>query len=64
MKALISPEEIVYLNDGTEGIRIAQVESDENIFDIAPPLYWIDCPEDCNANEWYYKDGNFLKIQF
>jgi hypothetical protein len=37
--------------------RVAQVETDENVFEVAPPLFWVNCPEDCKADQWYYKDG-------
>jgi hypothetical protein len=37
--------------------RIAEVKPDDNSFDVAPPLYWIDCPENCRPESWYYKDG-------
>lgn len=73
MKALISPNEVftyfwvtswrqvndIWLpesSDSIEGcVRIAEVEEIE--FEVATPLFWVDCPEDCNANNWYYKDG-------
>jgi len=35
--------------------RVAQVQ--EQGFDVAAPLFWIDCPNDCVPDEWYYKDG-------
>ena len=47
MKALISPQEII-LN----GYRIAEVATNE--FPIALPLYWIDCPDNCDAGTWYF----------
>lgn len=37
--------------------RVAQVEPDNKIFEVAQPLFWFDCPEDCVENFWYYKDG-------
>lgn len=46
--------------DGTQ--RVAQVAQSENIFEVADPLYWIDCPDDCVADVWAYKDGSFVKI--
>lgn len=68
MKALISPEEIYtasYITawiDGEpqyESIEGCQrvVEVAENTFEVAEPLYWMDCPDDCVADQWYYKDG-------
>lgn len=49
MKALISPLEPV-----NNGVRIAQVEPDDKIFEVAEPLYWIICPDDCNTDNWYF----------
>lgn len=40
--------------------RIAQVELDENIFDVALGLQWVSCPEDCTA-EWSYSNGHFTR---
>jgi len=48
MKALISP---------LENNRIAQVS--EQSFEVAPPLYWVDCPMDCVADQWAFIDGTF-----
>jgi hypothetical protein len=51
--ALISPEEKKYKYDGTLlGQRIAEVS---NIaFEIAPPLFWIECDDDVIADNFYY----------
>lgn len=37
--------------------RVAEVEPDNAIFEVALPLHWINCPNDCVADQWYYKDG-------
>jgi hypothetical protein len=37
--------------------RVAQVEPDNKIFSVAEPLYWVECPDNCLADRWYYKDG-------
>lgn len=50
MKALISPE---------ENNRILEVRTNDSIFPIAVPLYWIDCPEDITT-EWTYNGNNFI----
>jgi hypothetical protein len=68
MKALISPNESFNLTwisgwDGDTPIRseildcqrVAEVEP--QAFEVAPPLHWVDCPEDCVADQWYFKDG-------
>lgn len=54
MKALISPNEIVDLPDGSKGQRVAQVEPDSQTFPVAEPLYWMDCTDDVVADSWYY----------
>jgi len=47
-----------------ECIRIAEVELNDNTFPVAPPLEWVDCPDECKADEWYCKDGQvFIKQQ-
>jgi hypothetical protein len=56
MKALISPKELVALDDGGQGCRVAQVS--ENAFDVAPPLFWVDCPSECLADAWYFDAGD------
>jgi hypothetical protein len=52
MKALISPEEKVALGSDGDGVRIAQVEQVE--FEVAHPLFWVDCPSECTAENWYF----------
>lgn len=42
--------------------RIAEVKPDDQVFEVAAPLYWTDCPEECLADEWYFKDNQcFIK---
>lgn len=57
MKALISPEEKRSDFEGNVGERIAQVETDNNVFEVAAPLFWVDCPDDCEADAWWYYQG-------
>jgi len=51
-KALISPNEEVSAPNGTVGARVAQVEATS--FEVAQPLFWADCSDDCIADQWYY----------
>jgi hypothetical protein len=66
-KALISPDEknLVYISEFTKDVppkpilsklqnacRVAQVESVP--FDVAPPLYWIECEDYVNDYEYYF----------
>jgi len=61
MKALISPIEPVNNSDGTTGYRVAQVE--EITFDVAEPLYWLDCDANVIADIYYFDttSNNILK---
>lgn len=54
MKALISPNEPVI--DPNTGIIIGQriAEVSEIAFEVAPPLFWMDCANDVRADQWYY----------
>lgn len=47
MKALISPNEPV-----ETGYRVAEVAQDS--FEIAPPLFWVDCTDDVVADQFWY----------
>lgn len=42
--------------------RVAEVEPDDKIFDVCETLFWVDCPNDCVADQWYYKDGKLKKL--
>lgn len=54
--ALISPQELVYSYDGTLlGQRIAETEP--ITFEVALPLYWVECADEVNADEWYYDEN-------
>jgi hypothetical protein len=70
MKALISPNELfnlTWISDWEDDTpiyseildcqRIAEVEPDDKVFEVAPPLHWVDCSDDCQADAWYFKDG-------
>jgi|688.fasta_scaffold1504587_2 hypothetical protein len=37
--------------------RVAQVEPDNQTFPVAEPLYWFNCPDNCQADAWYFKDN-------
>lgn len=44
--------------------RVAEVKSDNNVFEVAQPLFWVDCSDNCVADQWYFKDGQvFIKPQ-
>jgi hypothetical protein len=59
-KALISPNEEVSAPNGTVGARVAQVEVTS--FEVAQPLFWADCPDDCVSDQWYYVGGQCIAI--
>jgi hypothetical protein len=37
--------------------RVAQVEPDDKTFPTYHTLIWVDCPDNCVADEWYFKDS-------
>ena len=37
--------------------RVAEVEPDNKVFPVHSTLFWVDCPDNCVADQWYYKDG-------
>ena len=47
MKALISPNE-----PRETGYRVAEVSA--NQFDVADPLFWVDCADDVLADQFWY----------
>jgi len=47
MKALIAPNEPVNV-----GYRVAQVS--QAIFEVASPLFWVDCEDNVVADLWYF----------
>lgn len=61
--ALLDPQ-IIYQNDSN--LQIVQyVETTRGQFDVCPPFYWVECPnENITAYQWYYdiSDGNFYEI--
>ena len=69
-KALISPQEtLTYVSGWTDktppqpiyttipnSARVAEVLV--NPFQVAPPLFWTDCPDNIRADQWYYNTLN------
>jgi hypothetical protein len=52
MKALISPDEF---------FRVAEIH--ETGFDVASPLFWVDCPDGVKAHDcWYDQETQTVKI--
>lgn len=51
MKALVCPN-ATFEVDGEAVFRVAEVS--ETGFDVAEPLFWVDCPVDCVADLWYF----------
>jgi len=45
--ALISPNEPVLA-----GYRVAEVS--DTTFEVAPPLFWVECADDVVADQFYY----------
>jgi len=45
MFALISPNEKATNADGVVGMRVVEIST--NPFEVAEPLFWVSCPDDC-----------------
>lgn len=61
-KALIHKTEIIDIWNGLKGCRVCQVEPIENIFDVAPDLFWVDCEDHIKADEfWFDPIDNTIK---
>lgn len=57
MKALISPNE-----PRQNGYRVAEVVNDNLQFDVASPLFWVDCTNDTQADLfWFDPSDNTIK---
>lgn len=37
--------------------RVVEVVQDDKTFEVYHTLIWTNCPNDCVADQWYYKDG-------
>lgn len=51
MKALISPMQDDF---------VVEIKANNKTFEVAEPLYWIDCSSDIKAYEFKYKNGSFV----
>lgn len=51
--ALLDPN-IFYDNDQNK-LRVNYVEKDNGAFEVCPPFYWLECPNDLET-EWCYYD--------
>jgi len=54
-KALIST-----IESRESGYRVAQVEQAENIFEVNPSLFWIDCDDNVIADQFWYDPSDKL----
>jgi hypothetical protein len=71
--ALISPNEspVTYISGWTtdtppepiytsveNSSRVAEVESDGQTFEVAPPMFWMLCEDDVKADQFYYNTAD------
>jgi hypothetical protein len=56
-QALISPNE-----PRESGYRVAQVEPDDQIFEVGAPLFWTPCADDVVADQFWYNPDIQLVI--
>jgi hypothetical protein len=62
MKALISPNEQT-ANDNGDIVGVRVVEKHSSGFDVASPLFWIDCEDAMVPEECYYDtDSKIIKL--
>lgn len=73
-KALISPnEEVSYISSWTDKVpfkpiyttipnaeRVAEVL--DTTFEVAPPLFWVNCADNIVADRWYYDSVSELIV--
>lgn len=59
-RALISPLEPRSDSEGNVGFRVAHVV--DNAYEVAVPLFWVDCPDECIQDFWVYVDGKLVDI--
>ena len=49
---------ITYIPETTSTIedtmRVAEVVNENETFEVYESLLWVDCSDDCVADEWYY----------
>jgi hypothetical protein len=59
-RGLVSPDQPAYtrisgVNEGAAlGPFIVQVVDPADEFEVGPPFYWVDCPDETLAYQWYY----------
>lgn len=61
MKALIATNQQArnYLNNKViNGKRVLEIKSDDQIFDVADELFWIDCDEFVNSYMYYWDEDS------
>ena len=58
MKALISPNETTVNPNTNEplGLRVCDIVEVE--FEVASPLFWVDCPDSVTSNTHYYNTAS------
>jgi hypothetical protein len=62
MKALIDPNHVLISSDGTEGKRVCQTSIE--VFDVASPLFWVDCPEDLEVSSKMWDENNNSFVEY
>lgn len=59
-RALISPLEPRVDNKGNAGYRVAHVV--DQSYEVAAPLFWVDCMDNVVQDMWVYVDGMLVDI--
>lgn len=59
--ALISPDQpAISYNGELFGERICEVA--QRPFDVAEPLFWVECDDNVRESDFYYTDGQILPL--
>lgn len=70
MKALISPNEFVYVPSVVGGIyqyfpkKCRVADKAETAFEVAQPLFWVDCADDLDLTSCYYDEETQSIVMF
>lgn len=62
MKALISPNDVITQEDGTEGFRVCEIHAEG--FDVASPLFWVDYDGSLKPSESIYINDAVVERTF
>ena len=42
------------------GYRVCEIVADEDVFEVAKPLFWVDCPDNATVGRCYYENDEIV----